>query len=90
MQTIQMLLAQFNAKPVITLAEAACYFDYKPDTLKQKIDRGQVRLPYFSLDPTSQKCALLVRLIDLAALIDSRFEAAEAEFSSVWAEMEAA
>lgn len=90
MKTIDILLARFGGEPVIPLEIAATYWNYKPDTLKQKIDDGDVRIPYFSLDEGSQKARKFVRLVDLAALIDLKYSVAMAKFQVQWAELDAA
>lgn len=90
MKTIDLLLARFGGEPVIPLEIAANYWNYKPDTLKQKIDDGDIRIPYFSLDAGSQKARRFVRLTDLAALIDLKYSAATAKFQDQWAEFDAA
>jgi hypothetical protein len=84
MKTIDMLLAHFGGNPIIPIEEAAQYLKYKPDTLKQKIDSGDIRIPYFSLEDNSQKAQKFVMLPDLAQRIDDQFFAAREKFSSVW------
>lgn len=90
MKTIDLLLARFGGDPVIPLEVAASYWNYKPDTLKQKIDDGEIRIPYFSLDEGKQKARKFVMLVDLAALIENRYAAAAAKFQDQWAELDAA
>lgn len=86
MKTINMLLAHFGGNPIIPIEEAAQYLKYKPDTLKQKIDGGDIRLPYFSLEDNSQKAQKFVMLPDMAQLIDIQFCAAREKFTSIWDE----
>lgn len=88
MKTIDLLLARFGAEPVIPLETAAGYWKYKPDTLKQKIDDGEIRIPYFSLDEKSQKAQRFVLLTDLATLIEEKHAAATARFHEQWEEMD--
>jgi hypothetical protein len=83
MKTINMLLAHFGGNPIIPIEEAAQYLKYKPDTLKQKIDGGDIRLPYFSLEDNSQKAQKFVMLPDMAQLIDVQFFAAREKFTSI-------
>jgi hypothetical protein len=90
MKTIDLLLARFGGEPMIPLEIAANYWNYKSDTLKQKIDDGKIRLPYFSLDEDSQKAGRFVRLVDLATFIDLKYSAATAKFQDHWAELDAA
>jgi hypothetical protein len=90
MQTIDLLLARFGGDPVVPLDIAATYWNYKPDTLKQKIDDGEIRIPYFSLDEGRQKARRFVLLTDLAALIVEKHAAATARFHDQWEELDAA
>ncbi len=55
MATLEMLIAHHRGSPIIPIEKAAEYLMYKPDTLKQKIDKGAIRIPYFSLENESQK-----------------------------------
>ncbi|UWQ85035.1 MULTISPECIES: pyocin activator PrtN family protein [Leisingera] len=88
MKTIDMLLARFGADPVIPLEAAAGYWRYKPDTLKQKIDGGEIRIPYFSLDENSQKAQRFIHLTDFANFIDERHATETTRFQDQWAEMD--
>lgn len=90
MKTIDLLLARFGGDPVIPFETAATYLNYKQDTLKQKIDDGEIRIPYFSLDGRSQKAQRFVLLTDLANLIDEKHAAATAKFHDQWGEYDAA
>lgn len=86
MKTIDMLLAHFGGNPIIQFEHAAQFLNYKPDTLKQKIDSGDIRIPYFSLEGKSQKAQKFVMLPALAQLIDVHSNSADDRFSSMWAE----
>lgn len=86
MKTIDMLLAHFGGSPIIPFEAAANYLRYKPDTLKQKIDNGEIRVPYFSLEDRSQKAQKYLPLMGIAALIDMQYAAAREKFDSSWAE----
>ena len=89
MKTIDLLLARFGGEPVIPLEIAANYWNFKPDTLKQKIDDGEIRIAYFSLDESSQKARKFILLVDLATLIENKYAAATAKFQDQWAELDA-
>ncbi|CUJ89734.1 Pyocin activator protein PrtN [Ruegeria denitrificans] len=84
MKTIDMLLAHFGGNPIIPLEHVAQYLNYKPDTLKQKIDGGDIRLPYTGVENNSQKAQKFIQLTDLARLIDVQFTAAQEKFASIW------
>ena len=86
MKTIDMLLAHFGGNPIIAIEEVAHYLNYKPETLKQKIDNGDIRIPYFALENSSQKAQKFVMLPDLAQLIDIQFLSAREKFTSAWDE----
>lgn len=88
MNTIDMLLAHFGGTPIIPIEHVAQYLNYKPDTLKQKIDNGDIRIRYFSMENNSQKAQKFVKLPDLADLIDIQYGAAQEKFSSLWEEAE--
>lgn len=88
MNTINMLLAHFGGSPIIPMENAAQYLQYKPDTLKQKIQRGEIRLAAFSIEPDSQKAQKFVKLVDLAELIDEHYEVAKQDFDVMWYEQE--
>ena len=87
-----MLLARFGGSPIIPTETAANYLQYKPDTLKQKIDNGEIRVQYFCIEGDgkntrpSQKAQKFLPLIEIAALIDRQSVASREHFESVWAE----
>ncbi|MQY44267.1 hypothetical protein GG681_16595 [Epibacterium sp. SM1969] len=62
MKTIDMLLAHFGGNPIIPLEHVAQYLNYRPDTLKQKIDVGDIRLPYIGVENNSQKAQKFIQL----------------------------
>ena len=88
MATLEMLIAHHRGSPIIPIEKAAEYLMYKPDTLKQKIDKGAIRIPYFSLENESQKAQKYIKNLDLAHLIDMQSNAATEKFESIWAEAE--
>lgn len=86
MNTINMLLAHFGGSPIIPMENAAQYLQYKPDTLKQKILRGEIRLTAFSIESESQKAQKFVKLVDLAELIDECYQVAKQGLDTMWDE----
>ncbi len=88
MSTLNMLLAHFGGNPVIPLETAARFFGYKPETLKDKIDKGKIRLPYFRLEDEAQKATILVHIIDFSEWIDKQYNAAHADFQAIWSEQD--
>jgi hypothetical protein len=86
LNTINMLIAHFGGSPIIPVENAAEYLRYKPDTLKQKILRGDIRLAAFSIESDSQKAQKFVKLADLAELIDEHYQVAKQDFDVLWDE----
>jgi len=83
MTTLEMLAAHFGGLPIIPLESASPFWGYKESTLVEKIDAGEIRLPYFRLDE-KQKAMRLAKLEDIAAIIDERHEAARTELMELW------
>lgn len=83
MDIYEALLAYFGGNPVISLEQAASYWNYKPETLSAKIDSGAIRLPWFRMEE-SQKAAKQIYVMDLAKLIETRRAAAVEEFERLW------
>ncbi len=80
MNTAFLLMAQYNGAAVIPL-DMVCrdYFQHiTPRKLAQKAQAGEIDLPITRIE-TSQKAASGVHLLDLAAWIDARREAARKE-----------
>lgn len=73
MKTVFLLMAQYDAKAVISI-DAVCRDYFAPltvATLVRKISSGEIRLPLVRME-SSQKGAKGVHLEDLAAYIDAR------------------
>ena len=51
--------------------------------MKEKIDAGDIRLPYFTSDG-KQKSVKLVRVATVAKILDERASEAEREFAKLW------
>jgi len=84
MNTAFLLMAQYNGAAVIPL-EAVCldYFSHlTPVQFTRKATEGDIDLPVVRIE-TSQKAARGVHLLDLAAWIDKRREAARKEFDQL-------
>lgn len=71
MQTVFMLLAQYE-KPVVPLKDICSeYFGLSYQTARQRANAGMLPIPTFR---TSQKSDYLVHLTDLASYIDQQRE----------------
>lgn len=80
MNTAFLLLAQYNGAAIIPI-DAVCrdYFQHlTPQMLARKTTEGEIDLPVVRIE-SSQKAAKGVHLVDLAAWIDKRREAAMKE-----------
>lgn len=78
--TAWLLLARYGGLPVIP-AEDVCrdYFRHlSPENLIRKVSAGELDLPLVRMD-AGPKCAKGVALVDLAAYLDRRMEAARRE-----------
>lgn len=84
MTTYDLLLAKNGHSPFMPLVHAAPLWGCMEETLAKKIDRGEVRLPYFRADD-SQKSPRMVSVKILASLLDRRHDDAVAEFEKSWA-----
>jgi hypothetical protein len=80
MNTAFLLMAQYNGASVIpTERVCADYFSHlTPTQFLLKINKGDIDLPLVRIE-ASRKTATGVHLIDLAAWIDARREAAQKE-----------
>lgn len=74
-------MARYNGIPIIPLAQVREDFfcHLKLDQLQAKLLRGEIPLPVIRMDPSSQKSAKGVSLVDLAAYIDACAEQARRE-----------
>ena len=80
MKTVFLLMAQYDARAVVPIEWVARDFfsHLTPSNLVRKISAGEIALPLTRMDD-SHKCAKGVALMDLAAYIDRRVEAARKE-----------
>lgn len=79
MNTIFLLMAQYDAKAIIPIdLVARDYFDMTKDALVRKIGAGEIALPMVRMSE-SQKAAKGVHIKDLAAYLNERAEAARKE-----------
>ncbi|QPZ91216.1 pyocin activator PrtN family protein [Thioclava electrotropha] len=83
MDTLELLLKHFNFLPFIPLGEAGTLWGHTEKTMKEKIDAGDIRLPYFTPDG-KQKSVKLVRLETVAKILDQRATDADKEFQKLW------
>lgn len=81
MNTAFLLMAQYDGKAVIPVADVAR--DYFPHLSTDKFLRktlvGEIKLPVVRIDPGTQKTARGIHLTDLAAYLDARRAAAVKE-----------
>lgn len=79
MNTVFMLMAQYDAKVLIPLRRVcADFFEHlSPEQLTRKIAAGEICLPLIRLDG-SPKAPVSIYLLDLAAYIDAQRSAAQA------------
>lgn len=54
--------------------------------MKEKIDAGDIRLPYFTFDG-KQKSVKLVRVEAIAKILDERAVEADQEFVKLWSSL---
>ncbi|WP_437872037.1 pyocin activator PrtN family protein [Methylorubrum extorquens] len=80
MKAVFLLMAQYDARAVIPIEWVALDFfsHLTADTLVRKISAEDIVLPLVRIED-SYRCAKGVALIDLAAYIDRRVEAARKE-----------
>ena len=83
MDTLDLLMKHFDFRPFIPLEEAGFFWGHSEKTMKEKIDAGEIRLPYFTPDG-KQKSVKLVRVETVAQILDKRASDAEAEFTKLW------
>jgi hypothetical protein len=84
MNTAFLLMAQYDGRAVIPV-EDVCrdYFHHlSPDKFVRKAATGEIRLPLVRME-ASQKAAKGVHLVDLAAYLDKRREAALKEAAQI-------
>ncbi|MDX0318411.1 pyocin activator PrtN family protein [Sinorhizobium meliloti] len=80
MNTAFLLMAQYNAKPIIPVGDVCRDFfsHLTPTQFMRKVNAGELDLPVTRIE-SSQKAATGVHLADLAEWIDKRREAARKE-----------
>ncbi len=80
MQTIFLLMAQYNGSAIVPLDRVcADYFSHlTPEKMKKKVAGGEIDLPLVQIE-ASQKAARGVHLTDLAAYLDNLHSKAKAE-----------
>lgn len=85
MKTIFLLMAQYDARPVIPLEWVQRDFFKHLDVKKlaAKCTTGEIRLPLVRTDPSSQKSPKGVGIQDLAQYLDDRQHAARRELEQL-------
>ncbi|KWV60858.1 Pyocin activator protein PrtN [Bradyrhizobium macuxiense] len=85
MNTAFLLMAQYNGKAVIPLADVQRdYFSHLDVVhMLRKINDGDIRLPVVRIED-NQKSAKGIHLQDLADYLDERRAAAKKELKQVW------
>ncbi|SEM81303.1 pyocin activator PrtN family protein [Palleronia pelagia] len=83
MDTFELLLKHYHFRPYIPLEEAGILWGHTEKTMKEKIDAGDIRLPYFTSDG-KQKSVKLVRVETIAKILDQRAVDAERDFKNLW------
>jgi hypothetical protein len=83
MDTLELLLKHYHFCPYVPLEEAGRLWGHTEKTMKEKIDAGEIRLPYFTPDG-KQKSVKLVRVETMARILDERASHAEREFEKLW------
>lgn len=87
MKTIFLLMAQYDARPVIPLEwvqrDFFAHLDVKK--LAAKCATGEIKLPLVRTDPSSQKSPKGIGIQDLAQYLDDRQQAARKELAQLTA-----
>ena len=87
MKTLFLLMAQYDARPVVPLEwvqrDYFSHIDLKK--LAAKCATGEIRLPLVRTDPSSQKSPKGVSIQDLAEYLDARQQAARRELAQLTA-----
>ncbi|ATA55368.1 Pyocin activator protein PrtN [Variovorax boronicumulans] len=85
MKTFFLLMAQYEARPVIPLEWVQRDFFSHVDVKKlaAKCMAGDIQLPLVRIDPSSQKSQKGVSIQDLAEYLDSRQQAARKELAQI-------
>ncbi|WP_432731274.1 pyocin activator PrtN family protein [Variovorax sp. W6] len=87
MKTIFLLMAQYDARPVIPLEWVQRDFFSHLDVKKlaAKCTTGEIKLPLVRTDPGSQKSPKGIGIQDLARYLDDRQQAARRELEQLTA-----
>lgn len=85
MKTIFLLMAQYDARPVIPLEWVQRDFFSHIDAKKlaAKCATGEIHLPLVRIDPSSQKSLKGVSIQDLAQYLEDRQQAARKELAQL-------
>jgi len=82
--TASLLLSQYGGKPIVSVdLVRRDYFPHlTPDNFMRKVGSGDIKLPVVRVE-ASQKCYKGIHILDLAAYLDGRREAAIKELKQV-------
>ena len=86
MNTLELLLKHYNFRPFVSLEEAGSLWGHTQKTMKEKIDAGDIRLPYFTCDG-KQKSVKLVCVEAISKILDERAIEADQEFVKLWSSL---
>lgn len=82
MNTVFLLMAEFNTSTIPLAQIAERYLGMKPETANKKANAGDLPIPSFRLDP-GQKAPRIVHIQDLADFIDKKREEAKQELDYI-------
>lgn len=82
MNTIFMLMAEYNGKAAVELKDVCDKFGLNSKTANERASRSALPVPVFRLE-SSQKAPWMVHLTDLAAWIDRSRNEAAAEWAKL-------
>lgn len=80
MNTVFLLMAEFNTPTILLSDIAERYLGMKPATASRKADAGDLQIPSFRLND-SQKAPRIVHVSDLAEYIDKERTKAKADIA---------
>ena len=85
MKTIFLLMAQYDARPVVPLEwiQRDYFAHLEVKKLAAKCVTGEIKLPLVRTDPSSQKSSKGVSIQDLAEYLDERQRAARKELAQI-------
>lgn len=82
MNTVFLLMAEFETSTIPLSLIAERYLGMKPETANKKANAGDLSIPTFRLDD-GQKAPRIVHITDLADYIDKKRDEANKEFQKM-------